>query len=243
MQRRAALFLALALSVAIAAPASSRPPKVSVKAPVHPIVVELFTAQGCSSCGKADGIVETLAARRDVLALTFAVDYWDYLGWSDTFAKPVFAERQRAYAVKLAVREVYTPQVVVDGKAQAGGVHPERVSKLVDDAARSPHDPPQMLFQGADRVAVGSGHAPRGGAEVWLVRYDPRAQEIVIKKGDNKGQTFVQKNVVRQLVRLGPWTGKPTSFKAPVAEEEGLATAVIVQGVKGGRIIGALVKD
>jgi hypothetical protein len=243
MQRRAALLLALALSVAVAAPASSRPPKVAPKRPVNPVVVELFTAQGCSSCGKADGIVETLAARPGVLALTFAVDYWDYLGWADTFAKPMFAERQRAYAVKLAVREVYTPQVVIDGRAQAAGVHPDRVAKLVDEAVKAPHDPPQMLFQGTNRVAIGSGHAPRGGGEVWLVRYDPRAQEVVVKRGDNKGQTFVQKNVVRQLVRLGAWTGRSTAFKLPAAEDDNLATAVIVQGARGGRIIGARVKE
>jgi hypothetical protein len=242
MQRRAALFLALALSMAIAAPASSRPPKAAPKRPVSPVVVELFTAQGCSSCGKADGIVESLSGRPGVLALTFAVDYWDYLGWSDTFAKPVFAERQRAYAARLAVREVYTPQVVVDGRAQAAGVHPERVVKLVDEATRLPHDPPQMLFQGPQRVAIGSGHAPRGGGEVWLVRYDPKPEEVVIKRGDNKGQTFVQRNVVRQLVRLGPWTGRPSTYKVPAAEEDGLSTAVIVQGAKGGRVIGVLVK-
>jgi hypothetical protein len=243
MLRRAALLLALALSVAMAAPASSRPPKAVHKRPVNPVVVELFTAQGCSSCGKADGIVETLAGRRDVLALTFAVDYWDYLGWADTFAKPAFADRQRAYAVKLAVREVYTPQVVIDGRTQAAGVHPDRVSRLVDEAVKTPHDPPQMLFRGADRVGVGSGHAPRGGAEVWLVRYDTRAQEVTVKRGDNKGQTFVQRNVVRQLVRLGAWTGRSAAYRLPAAEDEGLATAVIVQGAKGGRIIGALVKD
>jgi hypothetical protein len=242
MLRRAALLLALALCVATAAPAAARPQK-PAKAPAHPIVVELFTAQGCSSCGKADGIVETLATRPGVLALTFAVDYWDYLGWADTFAKPAFAERQRAYAAKLAVREVYTPQVVVDGRAQAGGVHPDRVTKLVDEAAKAPHNPPQMLFQGADRIAIGSGPAPRGGGEVWLVRYDPGPKDVLVKRGDNKGQTFVQRNVVRQLVRLGGWSGRSTAFKLPAADEDGLSTAVIVQGAKGGRIIGALVKD
>lgn len=243
MLRRTALFLALAASVAVAAPAVSRPVKTAPKRTATPVVVELFTAQGCSSCGKAGAIVETLSARKDVLPLTFAVDYWDYLGWSDTFAKPAFTDRQRAYAVKLAVREVYTPQVVVDGRAQAGGVHPERVIKLVDEAAKTPRDPPQMLFQGADRVAVGSGRLPAGGAEVWLVRYDPRSQEVQVKKGDNKGQTFVQKNVVRQLVRLGAWKGRPATYRLPAADDDGLETAVIVQGAKGGRIIGAVVKD
>ncbi|MDB5429751.1 MAG: hypothetical protein JWP35_867 [Caulobacter sp.] len=245
MLRRAVLSLALALAVAAAAPASSRPHKAVAKTPaaVSPVVVELYTAQGCSSCGKAGAIVETLAARKGVLPLTFAVDYWDYLGWSDTFAKPAFAERQRAYAKRLALREVYTPQVVVDGRAQAAGVHPERVGKLVDEAAALKRDPPQMVFQAGERIAVGSGRAPLGGADVWLVRYDPRVQEVAIKRGDNKGQTFVLRNVVRQLVRLGGWTGRPVSFKSPPAEDDNLSTAIIVQGAKGGRIIGVAVKD
>ena len=240
MLRRAVLSLALAL--AVAAPASSRVRAPAAKRPAHPVVVELYTAQGCSSCAKSGGIVETLATRTDVLPLTFAVDYWDYLGWDDTFAKPAFAERQRAYAKRLALREVYTPQVVVDGRAQAGGVHPEKITKLVADAVALPRDPPQMAFQADGRVAVGSARAPVGGADVWLVRFDPRNQEVIIKRGDNKGQTLMQRNVVRQLVRLGGWTGKPVSFKAPPADVEGLATAVIVQGAKGGRIIGAAVK-
>ena len=86
-----------------------------------PVVVELFTAQGCSSCGKANQLAAELSQRDDVLALTYSVDYWDYLGWKDTFAKPVFAERQRAYAKKFALRDVPTPQMVVGGRVQASG--------------------------------------------------------------------------------------------------------------------------
>ena len=101
--RKALFAFVLLLLFPTASPALARPP----------VVVELFTAQGCSSCGVANATVADLAKRPDVLALTFAVDYWDYLGWPDTFAKPEFTERQRAYARKLALREVYTPQVRV----------------------------------------------------------------------------------------------------------------------------------
>jgi len=231
--RRALLALSLLLLTPAAAPAAS---------PRPPVVVELFTAQGCSSCGKANALVSQLADRPDVLALTFPVDYWDYLGWPDTFAKPAFTERQRAYARKLGIREVYTPQIVIDGAVQASGVRPERIEPLVDQAAKAPINPPDMMFLGVRRVAVGSGPVPRGGAEVWLIRYDPREQEVTPKKGDNRGQTLVQRNVVRQIVRLGGWRGKPIALRMPVATEEGLETVVVVQGVKGGKIVSALAK-
>jgi hypothetical protein len=202
-----------------------------------PVVVELFTAQGCASCGEANQYVAKLAERPGVLALTFPVDYWDYLGWTDTFAKPEFTARQKAYVAKLSLREPYTPQVVVDGRAQAAAVRTERVDRLVSEANRAAHDPPDMAFINERRVDVGSGRPPRGGAEVWLVRYDPREQEVPVKSGDNRGQTIVHRNVVREITRLGAWRGRPTAYRIAPAEDEGLKTVVIVQGARGGRVI------
>lgn len=233
--RKALLALFLLLLTPVAAPAVTA---VSARQPA--VVVELFTAQGCSSCGKANTLVSELAERPDVLALTFAVDYWDYLGWPDTFARPEFTERQRAYARRLALREVYTPQVVIDGEVQASGVKGDAVEALVAAALKSPAWPPDMQFMGTRRVAVGSGRAPRGGADVWLIRYDPREQEVTPRRGDNRGQTIVQRNVVREVVRLGAWRGSPTAYRMPVSEIEGLSTVVIVQAPKGGKIIAAL---
>ena len=229
--RKAALSLfVLALSGLAASAAWAQPP----------VVVELFTAQGCSSCGKANQVAADLAERDGVLALTYSVDYWDYLGWKDTFAKPGFAERQRAYVKKFALRDVPTPQVVVGGRVQASGAKAEAVEDLVKTAAKAPSNPPDMEFVGKNRVAVGSGPAPRGGGEVWLVRFDPREQQIAVKRGDNKGQTLIHKNVVRELVRLGPWAGKPKLYRLPAQTDEGLETVIIVQGAKGGRILGVL---
>ncbi len=229
--RKAALSLfCLALSGLAASAAWAKPP----------VVVELFTAQGCSSCAKANQIVADLAQRDGVLTLTYSVDYWDYLGWKDTFAKPDFAERQRAYAKKFALRDVPTPQVVVGGRVQASGAKAEAVEDLVKAAAKVRLNPPDMEFVGKTRVAVGSGPAPRGGGEVWLVRFDPRQQEIAVKRGDNRGQTLVHRNVVRELVRLGPWSGKPKLYRLPAPTDEGLETIVLVQGAKGGRILGVL---
>ena len=227
-----ALLWALLTLVPMSAPAAA--------ATKPPVVVELFTAQGCSSCRAANTHLADLADDPGVLALTFAVDYWDYLGWRDTFAQPAFAERQKAYARKLAVREVYTPQVVIDGRYQTGGVRADKVDALVAQAAKGPHNPPDMLFMQNGRIAVGSGPAPRGGADVWLIRYDPRAVEITPKKGDNRGETVTHKNVVRQVARLGTWYGRPSAYRPPKATEDGLKTAVIVQAAKGGRIIGVL---
>lgn len=205
-----------------------------------PVVVELFTAQGCSSCGKANQLAADLAKDDGVLALTYSVDYWDYLGWKDTFAKPAFAERQRAYAKKFALRDVPTPQMVVSGRVQASGTKAEAIEDLIKTAARAPSNAPDMEFVGKTRVAVGSGPAPRGGGEVWLVRYDPREQDIAVKRGDNKGQTLVHRNVVRELVRLGPWAGRPKLYRLPTATDADLETVILLQGAKGGRILGVL---
>ncbi|WP_371876881.1 DUF1223 domain-containing protein [Phenylobacterium sp. LH3H17] len=204
-----------------------------------PVVIELYTAQGCASCGEANSYVGKLAEKPGVLALTFPVDYWDYLGWPDTFAKPEFADRQRAYVTRLALREPYTPQVVIAGHAQAGGLQTDKVDKLLATAAQDARPAPDMAFIGLRRVDVGSGPVPRGGAEVWLVRYDPREQDVVVKKGDNRGQTVAHRNVVREIRRLGSWRGRPTAYRLPPPTEDGLATAVLVQGPNGGRIVAA----
>src|SRR3954469_23053648 len=140
--RKALLFSLFALALALPAEADA---KSRAKGPSKPpVVVELYTAQGCASCGAANAYVAKLADRPGVLPLTFDVDYWDYLGWADTFAKPEFAERQKAYVSKLALREPYTPQVAVDGQAEAPGAKAERVDRLVREAAKAPRSPPDI---------------------------------------------------------------------------------------------------
>ena len=171
------------------------------------------------------------------------MDYWNYLGWTDTFAKPEFTERQKAYVERLDLREPYTPQVVVDGRTQVGGLQTEKVERLIAQAEKAARNPPDMAFIGARRVDVGSGPVPKGGAEVWLVRYDPHERDVVVRKGDNRGQTVVHHNVVRQIERLGAWRGRPTAYRLPASEEEGLVTAVLVQGAGGGRIIAVKVRE
>jgi hypothetical protein len=226
---RGFLTLAILSLAAQASVAQARPP----------VVVELFTAQGCASCSKADTYQASLTADKTVLPLTFAVDYWDYLGWKDTFAKPEFSDRQRAYDKRFGVAEVYTPQVVVDGRVQASAAKTETVAALVQGERRAFIDPPYMRWHD-DSVAIGEGRRPVGGAGVWLVRYDPRETTVQVKDGDNRGHTVGERNVVVQLARLGPWRGRPEMLKLPPPPQEGLKTVVLVQGDKGGKILGLL---
>ncbi len=205
-----------------------------------PIVVELFTAQGCVSCGKANAMVARLADQPGLTPLTWSVDYWDYLGWKDTFAQPEFAQRQRAYDKRFGVNDVYTPQIIVDGLGQTTGGDPAAVDELIRRALRAPIARPAMEWRADGAVAIGSGTRPRGGAEVWLIRFDPRERDVAVKEGDNRGSTVPARNVVRQLVRLGGWSGRPTKFTLPAAPEDGLTTLVVVQGDDGGRVLGAL---
>jgi hypothetical protein len=226
--RTATVAILALVSAALAAPASAR----------TPVVVELFTAQGCQSCVKSGDVVAGLAQKPGVIALTFAVDYWDYLGWADTFAKPDFADRQRDYMKKLALREVYTPQLVVDGEAETAAVSVDKAMPLVKQAARTHARPPQIVFA-KGKVQIGTARKIKGGAEVWLVRYDPRDQPVLVKSGDNRGQTVIGHDVVRELVRLGAWNGHAKAFKLPDPAQDGLSAVVIVQGAHGGRILGA----
>lgn len=229
-------WAALAAFLFLTAPAAALAAK-------PPVIVEFYTAQGCAACVEANELVNSLTERPGVVALTFAVDYWDYLGWPDTFAKPEFSERQKAYLAPLSLREPYTPQLVIHGMSQASAVEAEKVETLLDEAARTRQPAPDIQFIGSRRVDVGSGPAPRGGGEVWLIRYDPRPREVVVRKGENRGQTLEQRNVVREIVRLGKWRGRPTAYAMPEPKEEGLQTLLLVQAPEGGRIIGAKARE
>jgi hypothetical protein len=234
MRRLALLIAAATLLVAHAAEARlHRPPQ------RLPVVVELFTAQGCSDCPKANDLLGKLAEDRGVLALTYSVDYWDYLGWKDTFAKPEFTERQQAYQSDLKLRDVYTPQIVLDGVTQIAGAKPDAVEAAVVDALRERPLQPEIALRADGRLQLGSGEAPHGGAVVWLVRYDPGVREVKVKTGENKGLTVRQTNEVRDLVKLGVWRGRAKLFRLPKPSEPGLDNAVLVQAMQGGGIVAA----
>jgi hypothetical protein len=207
-------------------------------AAARPVVVELFTALGCAACMRANQVANQLAGREGVLVLALPVDYWDYLGWKDTLARPAFADRQRAYVRRLGLRGVSTPQMIIDGSARAAGVRRARVDELISAARKAQPPAPEMLFRTDGRIGVGSGPAPKGGGEVWLVRYDPRARQVVVRKGENRGKRVIQRNVVRQIVRLGDWRGRPEVYRAPAGQPI-LETVVLLQA-KGGKVLGVL---
>jgi hypothetical protein len=205
----------------------------------EPVVVELYTAQGCATCPKANGVIGDLASKKGVLPLTFSVDYWDYLGWSDTLAKPEFTARQRAYAGRLKVREIYTPEIVVDGAAEGAALEQKKIGNLIDQAETHPLHGPHLRFsRHGTRVSV-SGRDSGGRSDVWLIRYAPDPQTVKIKAGENKGQTVTVRNAVRELKRLGIWRGAAKTYSIEPADDKSLKTVVLVQAPHGGRILAA----
>lgn len=242
MRTKGWIIPAAALAAALVAAGSTAQPTQARAArrgdvPVEPVVVELFTAQGCVGCPEASARFETVAGGPGVIALTYAVDYWDYLGWADTFARPEFAQRQRAYRRSLRLRNMSTPQVVIDGHRQVVGVlTPDLESAIEEEAARRVF-PPEIEFRiDGDHVGVGSGRAPSGGAEVVAVTYTPGPQEVEIEAGDNRGRTMRHVNVVRSVRTLGDWSGQSTLYDLTDAREPGQAVAVLVQA-KDDRLI------
>lgn len=231
----AGVALATAASFAVAQPT----PPVSVQRsasrltpPPDPVVVELYTAQGCAACNGALEWANRLADRRSVILLTFPVDYWDYLGWKDTFAHPAFGARQRAHKQRLGLKDVYTPQVVIDGRRETDGLSMSRAMRLVGEMPPKLGLEVEFEDQGRRVFVTGAG-PPNGGAEVWLVRYDPQQLTVPVTSGENQGADVVHRNVVRELVRLGPWTGRARSYSLPTATSARLRTVVIVQSIRG----------
>jgi len=203
----------------------------------HPTVVELFQAQGCSSCPPANANLMALASRPNILALSFGVTYWDQLGWKDTFAQPAFTARQWAYAHALHHPDVFTPQVVVNGRRDGVGANPEEMRGLVAAADRGTGGPSLALSR--RQVTVGAGDAPAGGADVWLVRFDPRILQVPVQRGENSGRTLPHRDVVRSLMRLGVWSGRPMAFRLPPPSDPAFSDAVLVQTRGAGPILAA----
>lgn len=183
-------------------------------------VIELFTSQGCSSCPPADKLVGKLARRDDVIALTFPVDYWDYLGWKDTLASPANSARQRAYARARGDGQVYTPQIVVDGKLHVVGSHASAVKKAIarsveqDTAAVS-----LTMHTEGDTIVITAGAAPAGmrvkPATIWLALVK-KSESVVITRGENRGSTITYHRVVRDMTPVGHWTGEKVTVKLPM---------------------------
>jgi len=230
------MWLKLGVALAALTVLATLPSNAFAADAAHPTVIELFQSQGCSSCPPAEANVAAISDRADVLALAFEVDYWDRLGWKDTFSKPAWTARQYSYARAMGRDGVYTPQVVVNGRAEGDGLEAGGLAALMRQGDRGAGGPEVGFAGGA--VSVGAGAAPVGGADVWLARYDPRAVEVAVKRGENAGHTLPYKGVVHEMVLIGHWHGAAASFPLPEGGE-GLADAVIVQASGTGPILAA----
>ena len=208
--------------------------------PARPVVVELFTSEGCSSCPPADELLTELAGtRHDILPLAFHVTYWNSLGWPDPFSLDAATRRQEGYAHISGVGSVYTPQMVIDGTTDVVGSERGDVLHALQAAAtRTAEAVPVRLARAGDDVTIGVS-AGTGLATVWLVGYDAR-HITHVGRGENSGRTLTETNIVRSLTPVADWRGTALDLHrvAPAGER----LAVLVQA-KDGRILGAASQD
>ena len=238
--RRAALGLLSSAAAACAIPRAHA-------APAPRTVVELFTSQGCSSCPPADALLGQLARDPSILALSWPVDYWDYIGWKDTFASPAFTARQRAYAGARNDSNVYTPQAVIDGLYHAVGSDRGEIDAAARKASGQPGvlSVPLALTQETDRLVVSvAASAATPPAGLWLICTTSHPT-VAIGRGENGGATVTYTNVVRSMTRMGEWTGAALQASVPLAQIRAAGCdgyAVLLQtGTQGrpGAILGA----
>jgi hypothetical protein len=231
MSKTCGSFLLLCLAL-FAAPAG---------AAQRPVVVELFTSEGCSSCPPADALLAELAARPDVLAFSFHVDYWDRLGWKDPFSSRAATRRQYHYAELLGLATVYTPQIVVDGKWQAVGSDRAAVESALVAAERNRDQVPVTLV-------VDHGHAqvvlmPRAieaPAGVLLIGFD-RRHVTAVAGGENGGRTLAHVDVVRNFEEVAKFDGQASAIDLPIRSPSERLAAVVQ--ASDGRILGVAVRD
>ncbi|MEO1494144.1 MAG: DUF1223 domain-containing protein [Pseudomonadota bacterium] len=204
------------------------------------VMIELFTSQGCSSCPPADANLAQYVDRDDVLALSMHVDYWDYLGWRDTFARREHTKRQFAYRDYMGKRVVYTPQMIVHGARDVPGYHTDRIDAAINDAAAAAAGTAISLRQtgGALTATIDPDDQVPTRTTIWMASYTKEA-EVDIRRGENAGETITYHNVVQKLMRLGPLGrdgSRDVAMPQPAANE---GVAIWVQDDQTGRIIAA----
>lgn len=235
---KCALGAILAVAVAVV-PAG----RAQTSAPI--VLLELFTSQGCSSCPPADALLPSFIARRDVVALSLPVDYWDRLGWKDTFAKPEFTRRQYEYARRRGDRGVYTPQIVVSGMSHAVGSAKGDVEHAIAAAQRELESTPVAMDArfGPKGLTINIGMAPKtlklDGARVLLAIVQ-REGRVAVKRGENADRQLSYHNITRSLLTVDEWQGTVASWTIPASrlETEGAQSVVVfVQASSGGPIV------
>jgi hypothetical protein len=209
-----------------------------------PVVVELFTSQGCSSCLPADAFLVELSRWANVIALSLHVDYWDYLGWRDTLGSPDCAARQRAYATRRGDGQVYTPQMIVNGQAAILGSDRQGVLDAIATAQARQASVPVAIESRERELVIEVAAAPTGhmaaDATVWVIAVVPRVV-IDIRRGENAGRTVAYTNVVRKIIPAGMWHGDRLDLSLPkdAIVGTGATCAALLQVDGTGPIIGA----
>jgi hypothetical protein len=182
-------------------------------------VIELFTSQGCSSCPEADKLLGEIAKDPSVIAVSLPIDYWDYLGWKDTLADPKFTARQKAYSKIRGDRQIYTPQVVVNGKLHALGSDRESIERAIKDSSGKygvMSVPVKVsVAKGQITVAVPESSNANHTGEVWICSI-AKEVPIAVGRGENKGKEVIYHNVVRNWLKVGDWTGKAAMWTVPI---------------------------
>lgn len=208
-------------------------------AQTSPVVVELFTSQGCSSCPPADEMMGVLAERDDVIALSLHVDYWDYIGWKDEFAVPANAKRQRGYAMAAGRKSVYTPEMIVNGESDIVGAKPMKLATLIDRHKSKPAQVTLSLVRHGDQVEISAQPLSDDLApmEVQLLRYQP-ARRAKITRGENAGRTVHYVNVTQDWRVVTKWNGRKDLTLRTAAPED-LPVVVLIQKSNHGPIIAA----
>ena len=238
----AALTVVTGTYLAGAGTIPSAPAFAESDAAMPPVVVELFTSQGCNSCPPAEAFLNELADEEGIIALELHVDYWDYIGWADPFANPEITQRQRDYASELALRYVYTPQMVIDGRHNVVGSHRQQVRAAIGQSTlRGKPLAVEFTDEDGGKVVIPAGHSPDDGATVWLAIYDG-LHETEVKRGENRGKTLKNRHVVRELEELAVWTGERLEIPVDLARVAALGRAgcaILVQQGRTGPIIGA----
>jgi hypothetical protein len=209
-------------------------------------IIELFTSQGCASCPEADQLLEQLSHRPDVIALSFPVSYWDYLGWKDTLARPENADRQRKYAKVMGDGEVYTPQAIVNGVRNCVGSDRNEIESAVEATAPvvGRFAVPIILTRDNGKLVVDVAGAPEGSkyrkGKVWVATVR-QPLSVPIQRGENAGAVVTYTNVVRKLTEAGEWEGAPTSYTLPLntLAADGESLVVFLQAELQGRIVAA----
>lgn len=201
----------------------------SAHAQQKPVVIELFTSEGCSSCPPADLLLQELAHSDDILALSMHVDYWDYIGWKDQFASPANTERQRNYAHVAGRDMVYTPQMIINGTTDVVGSRVDDVTNAIRRQRSQPAPLDVHVERAGDTLTIMAPPMaqPVGPIRLQLVRYTPFA-EVEVKRGENAGHKLSHANIVRELQPIAEWDGtQPLKMSVPIKGD--LRAAVLFQ--------------